>query len=202
MSGRFKVGERLVAGVGYNDGTYPSVNTKEHALWRSMLARCYTERNLILKPAYRGCSVSENFKHYTYFYEWCNNQKGFKILDEHKRMFALDKDLLSKGNKVYSEDACIFIPMEINNIIVKSDSLRGDYPIGVMYDKERDKFQSRMWVDNKPKFLGRFDNIEDAFNKYKVSKESHIKTVAEKWKYLIDYRAYEALISYQVEITD
>ena len=92
--------------------------------------------------------------------------------------------------------------MEINNIIVKSDSLRGDYPIGVMYDKERDKFQSRMWVDNKPKFLGRFDNIEDAFNKYKVSKENHIKTVAEKWKYLIDYRAYEALISYQVEITD
>ena len=202
VSGRFKVGERLVAGVGYNDGTYPSVNTKEHALWRSMLARCYTERNLILKPAYRGCSVSENFKHYTYFYEWCNNQKGFKIFDEHNRMFALDKDLLSKGNKTYSEDACIFVPMEINNIIVKSDSLRGDYPIGVMYDKERDKYQSKMWVDNKPKFLGRFDTVEDAFNKYKVSKESHIKTVAEKWKYLIDYRAYEALISYQVEITD
>ena len=161
----------------------------------------YREK-LVIKTCIQGCSVSDNFKDYTYFYEWCNNQKGFKIFDEHNRMFALDKDLLSKGNKVYSEDACIFIPMEINNIIVKSDSLRGDYPIGVMYDKERDKFQSRMWVDNNPKFLGRFDTVEDAFNKYKVSKESHIKTVAEKWKYLIDYRAYEALISYQVEITD
>ena len=202
MSGRFKVGEKLVAGVGYNDGTYPSVGVKEHALWRSMLARCYTERNLRLKPAYRGCSASESFKKYKYFYEWCNNQKGFKMYDQSGRMFALDKDLLLKGNKVYSEDTCVFIPMEINNIIVKSDSLRGDYPVGVGYDKERDKFQSKMWVENKPKFLGRFDTVEEAFSKYKESKETHIKTVAEKWKDLIDYRAYEALMNYKVEITD
>lgn len=202
MGGRFKVGDKLVAGVGYNDGTYPAVKTKEHALWRSMLSRCYTERNLLLKPAYRGCSVSDNFKDYTYFYEWCNNQKGFKIYDENGRMFALDKDLLHKGNKVYSEASCVFIPMEVNNLIVKSDSLRGEYPIGVVYDKERDKYQARMWVDNKPKFLGRYDTIEAAFSKYKQSKEHHIKVVAEKWESLIDYRAYEALMNYRVDITD
>ena len=202
MSGRFKVGEKLVAGVGYNDGTYPAVKTKEHALWRSMLSRCYTERCLLLKPAYRGCSVSDNFKDYTYFYEWCNKQVGFKTYDEKGRMFALDKDLLNKGNKIYSEGTCVFLPMEINNLIVKSDSLRGDLPIGVVYDKERNKYQAKMWVDNKPKFLGRYDTIEAAFSKYKQSKEQHIKVVAEKWKGLIDYRAYEALIGYRVEITD
>ena len=202
MSGRFKVGEKLVAGVGYNDGTYPAVKTKEHALWRSMLSRCYTERNLLLKPTYRGCSVSDNFKDYTYFYEWCNKQVGFKTYDENGRMFALDKDLLHKGNKVYSEGTCVFIPMEINNLIVKSDSLRGEYPIGVGYDKERDKYRAKLWVNNKPKFLGRYDTIEAAFSKYKQSKEQHIKVVAEKWKGLIDYRAYEALMKYQVEITD
>ena len=202
MIGRFKVGEKLVAGVGYNDGTYPAVKTKEHALWRSMLSRCYIERNLLLKPAYRGCSVSDNFKDYTYFYEWCNKQKGFKTYDENGRMFALDKDLLHRGNKVYSEDTCVFIPMEINNLIVKSDSLRGEYPIGVVYDKERNKYQTKMWVDNKPKFLGRYDTVEAAFSKYKESKEQHIKVVAEKWKGLIDSRAYEALMKYKVEITD
>ena len=202
MSGRFKVGEKLVAGVGYNDGTYPAVKTKEHSLWRSMLSRCYTERCLLLKPTYRGCSVSNNFKDYTYFYEWCNKQVGFKTYDEKGRMFALDKDLLHKGNKIYSEDTCVFLPMEVNNLIVKSDSLRGDFPIGVVYDKERDKYQAKMWVDNKPKFLGRYDTIEAAFSKYKQSKEQHIKVVAEKWKGLIDYRAYEALMKYQVEITD
>ena len=202
MSGTYKAGEKLVAGVGYNDGTYPSRGVKEHALWRSMLARCYTERNLKLRPAYRGCSVSDTFKKYKYFYEWCNNQKGFKMYDQNGRMFALDKDLLMKGNKVYSEDTCIFVPMEINNIIVKSDSLRGKYPVGVGYDKERGKFQSNMWVENKPKFLGRFDTVEEAFSKYKESKETHIKIVAEKWKDLIDYRDYEALLNYKVEVTD
>ena len=195
--GRFKSGETLVAGVGYNEGKYPSVKVKEHALWRSMLARCYTERNLLLKPAYRGCSVSDNFKQYSFFYEWCNKQVGFKV-----EGFALDKDLLIKGNKVYSEDTCVFVPLEINNLIVKSDSLRGDYPIGVTFDKERNKFQARIWINNKPKFLGRFEDIDSAFLAYKTAKESHLKVIAEKWKGLIDQRAYEALMNYQVEITD
>ena len=201
-NGRFKSGEKLVAGVGYNSGVYPSVKVKEHALWRSMLARCYTERNLKKKPAYIGCIVSDNFKMYEFFYEWCNGQIGFNEIDENGRQFALDKDLLIKGNKIYSEDTCVFIPMEINNVIVKSDSLRGEYPIGVAYDKERDKFQARLWINNKPKFLGRFETVEEAFNKYKVSKENNIKLIANKWKGLIVCRAYEALMNYQVEITD
>ena len=167
-----------------------------------MLARCYTERNLQKKPNYIGCTVSDNFKMYEFFYEWCNEQIGFNAIDENGRQFALDKDLLIKGNKIYSEDTCVFIPMEINNVIVKSDSLRGEYPIGVAYDKERDKFQARLWINNKPKFLGRFETVEEAFNKYKVSKEDNIKLIANKWKGLIDCRAYEALMNYQVEITD
>ena len=188
--------------MGFNDGIYPSVGTKEHSLWRSMLARCYKESNLLKKPTYRDCEVSDNFKDYTYFYEWCNKQVGFNSLDENERVFALDKDLLVKGNKVYSENTCVFVPMEINNLIVKSDSIRGDYPIGVVYDKDRGKFQTKLWVNNKPKFLGRFETVEEAFEKYKECKEAHIKLVAEKWKHLIDFRAYEALMKYEVEVTD
>ena len=160
-------------------------------------SRCYNERNLKRKPAYRGCSVSENFKNYTYFYEWCNNQLGFG-----KEGWNLDKDLLIKGNKVYSEDTCVFVPMEINNVIVKADSLRGDLPIGVVFDKSRNKFQARMWANNKPKFLGRYETPEEAFQVYKINKEKHIKKIAEDWKGMIDYRAYEALINYEVDIND
>ncbi len=195
--GRYKAGISLVAGVGYNDGKYPSNNTKEHSLWRSMLSRCYNEINLKRKPAYRGCSVSENFKNYAYFYEWCNKQIGFG-----EDGWNLDKDLLIKGNKVYSEDNCVFVPMEINNVIVKADSLRGDLPIGVVFDKSRNKFQARMWANNKPKFLGRYETPEEAFTVYKLNKEKHIKKIAEEWKGVIDYRAYEALINYEVDIND
>jgi hypothetical protein len=35
-----------------------------------------------------------------------------------------------------------------------------------------------------------------------LAKEAYIKEVANKWKDQIDPRAYEALMSYQVEIND
>lgn len=188
---------KLVAGVGYNDFKYKSSGTKEHSLWRSMLARCYNESNLLKKPAYLGCTVSENFKNYSYFYEWCNEQIGFG-----NKGWCLDKDLLIKGNKIYSEDNCVFVPMIVNNIIVKADSIRGEFPIGVVYDKDRNKFQSKFWSNNKPVHLGRFDTPEEAFYAYKKAKESYIKSVALKWKDQIDPRAYDALMNYQVDITD
>ena len=50
--------------------------------------------------------------------------------------------------------------------------------------------------------LGYFNTEMEAFLAYKQAKESYIKEVANKWKDHIDHRAYEALMNYQVEITD
>ena len=47
-------------------------------------------------------------------------------------------NLLIKGNKVYSEDSCVFIPREINSLLTKRDNNRGEYLIGVSWHK-RDK---------------------------------------------------------------
>ena len=55
---------------------------------------------------------------------------------------------------------------------------------------------------NKQKHLGLFDNEIDAFRKYKQAKEYQIKNMAEIYKGLVDPRAYEALMNYQVEIDD
>ena len=51
-------------------------------------------------------------------------------------------------------------------------------------------------------YLGYFNTEIEAFNAYKKAKEAFIKEQAEKWKGKIDDRAYEALMDYQVEITD
>ena len=77
-------------------------------------------------PTYLGCKVSDNFKHYTYFFEWCQTQIGFEGCD-----FSLDKDLIYKGNKEYNENNCVFIPIEINNVLTKRQLDRGTFPIGV-----------------------------------------------------------------------
>ena len=104
-----------VYGVGVLGTRHPSaingVKTKEYELWSSMLERCYSDALKKRRPTYGDCKVSNNFLHYEYFYEWCNQQVGFGNEGWH-----LDKDLLIKGNKFYSESTCVFIPSEINTV--------------------------------------------------------------------------------------
>ena len=191
-----------VYGAGILGTKYPSkvngVKTKEYILWCSMLQRCFSEKYQKKQPTYKDCEVSDNFKSYEYFYEWCNNQTGFNSID-----FDLDKDLLIKGNKVYSENTCLFLPHEVNVGFVKAKTIRGELPIGVTIDKRHNVYVANLKAKHKEKsYIASFSNPIEAFNAYKKAKELYIKELANKWKGKIDERAYNALISYQVEITD
>ena len=79
---------------------------------------------------------------------------------------------------------------------------RGEYPVGVSYDKQRDKFLAGYSVNGVRKGLGRYDTIEEAFRVYKLAKESHIKQIADAWKSSLDDRVYNALINYNVDMYD
>ena len=191
-----------VHGVGVLGTKHPysinGVKTKEYELWSSMLERCYSDALKKRRPTYGDCKVSNNFLHYEYFYEWCNQQVGFGNEGWH-----LDKDLLIKGNKVYSEDTCVFIPKEINMVLTKSTASRGEYLIGVNWCKTNRAFKAQVNKSKgKKEHLGSFNTELEAFNAYKIAKESFVKELANKWKDEIDERAYEALMNYEVEITD
>ena len=191
-----------VFGVGITGTKYPTneggVNTKEYALWNNMLKRCYSDDFKKKNPTYEGCEVSDNFKSYEYFYEWCHNQIGFG-----NKNWQLDKDLLTKGNKVYSESACVFLPKEINSVLIKSDRIRGNHLIGVYWHNTNKAFVAQVKKNKgKSEHLGSFNTEIEAFNAYKEAKESFVKEQAEKWKDQIDVRAYKALMNYEVEITD
>ena len=195
-----------VYGVGVLGTKYPSrvngVLTKEYELWRDMLQRCYSDTYKKKRPTYEGCKCSDNFLHYEYFYEWCHKQVGFGN-DGNGNPFHLDKDLLTKGNKVYSENTCVFIPQEINSLLVKCTATRGDHLIGVHWNNASKAFVARVNKNKgKREYLGCFKTEIEAFNAYKIAKELYIKEQAEKYKSQIDPRAYEALMNYQVEITD
>lgn len=183
-------------GVGINDK--PDYwDSKEYRLWDDMLRRCYSDLYQAKKPTYIGCEVSENFKSYSYFYTWCHKQVGFGVAG-----FHLDKDLLIKGNKFYSEDTCVFVPKEINALILKCDKSRGVNPIGVTFHKRIRKYAAKINHNAKRVHIGYYDDPVVAFNAYKKEKERHIKNVANKYIESIDPRAYEALMQYTVEITD
>ena len=191
-----------VCGVGIVGTKYVykinGVQTKEYVLWKHMLQRCYSDDFKKERPTYEGCQVSENFKSYEYFYEWCHEQVGFG-----NEGFQLDKDLLVKGNKVYSEDSCVFLPSEINMVLVKHTPSRGKHPIGVSWYSKSKTFMAQVNKNKgKPENLGYFKTEIEAYNAYKTAKESFIKEQANKWKDNIDIRAHDALMNYQVEITD
>ena len=186
-----------IVGTKYQISEYGR-NTKEYVLWKSMLERCYSTALKKRYPTYEYCKVSENFKYYEYFYEWCNKQIGFNSEGWH-----LDKDLLVKGNKVYSESTCVFLPAEINSLLVKSDKIRGKHPIGVSWNKRDEVFVAKVKKSKgKSEYLGLFNTELEAFNAYKTAKEAFVKEQANKWKGKIDERAYNALMSYEVDIDD
>lgn len=194
--------EKLVRGIGVKGNKYPSSisrkHVKEYKLWESMLDRC-TDKWKIKSPTYAGVTCSENFKSYSFFYEWCQEQVGFGNIDSKGIFWHLDKDILVKGNKVYSEDNCVFIPQRINNLLLKVDKARGKDLLGVFYREDKGKFMCSC----SPKgYLGLFNNSQEAFVAYKNYKEALIKSVANEYKDRLDQRVYQALINYTVEITD
>lgn len=207
--GSFKAGSikcpysKSLFGVGYlGEGEYVSkINgkiTKEYDLWRGMLRRCYSKETKKEFNRYKDVIVCEEWLNFQNFAKWCN-ENYYKI--EGQRM-ELDKDIIKKGNKVYSPEMCVFVTSSINNIFIKNNKNRGKYPIGVSYNKQSNKFTSICNVNNKQYYLGVFDTSIEAFLVYKKFKESYIKSVANEYKNRIPDKLYDALLKYEIEITD
>lgn len=186
--------DRGFLGVGKHEATINSQATYKYKCWMAIFIRCYAEYALNKRPTYRGCEVCEDWLNFQNFGDWfdANYVDGWE----------LDKDILHKGNKLYSPDNCCFVPEEINKLFIKSDGSRGEYPIGVNYHKTHNLYVARMTNEGERIFLGSYNTPKDAFNAYKRAKELHIKAVADKWKPLISDKLYKAMYSYQVEITD
>ena len=92
---------------------------------------------------------------------------------------------------------------EINSLLTKSTSSRGEHLIGVYWHKRDKTFIARARKNKgKSEWLGLFKTELEAFNAYKKAKESFVKEQANNWKSQIDIRAYNALMNYTVEITD
>ena len=200
--------ERRTYGVGYlGEGKYNSREndklTKCYNTWIHMLERCYDPKLQEKEPTYKGCTVEDyllNFQNFAHWYE--NNY--YEIEDE---VMCLDKDILFKGNKIYSPETCVFVPQNINTLFIKCNKSRGDYPIGVCYNKQNGKYIPQCNVCNsKSRHLGCFDNPEEAFQVYKQYKEKYIKEVIDSYEGIIPEPHYSklknAIYNYKVEIND
>ncbi len=188
-----------VWGIGFNDkGKYTSrrngKHTKVYCTWICMLQRCYDEELHERNKTYRNCRVCEEWLSFQNFGKWFD--------DNYTEGYQLDKDLLVKGNKLYSPETCCFIPKELNLLIIRRDpeTRTSDLPLGLQWWRKGIRVKLR--INNKQKHVGCYNTIENAFTAYKTTKETHIIAMAEKYKGSIDNRAYEALLNYTIDIKD
>lgn len=191
-----------ICGVGYiGVGKFSAyikghVASQEYLIWHGMMRRCYDDEFLKNNLTYLGCSVCESWHNFQNFSEWYVGQKGYSD------GWQLDKDLTVLGNKVYSPETCSLIPREVNNLLVNSKAKRGEFPLGVYWDKKKRKFIARISRGNGVEHIGCYTQPEVAFAAYKVIKESYIKEVANKHKDILSDAMYSNLINYTVSITD
>lgn len=186
----------LYFGVG-NRGDY-LINTRGERLhsfdiWYKMLARCYSCKKEY--STYKDCTVCKEWLFFPTFKKWydINYVEGY----------ALDKDILLKGNKIYSPQTCCFIPIEVNSLFTKNNIRRGDLPIGVKR-KGKHKYEASLSINNNLKYLGSFCTVNEAFNAYKKSKEENIRKIATELYFSnkIAKKVYNALMNYEVEFND
>lgn len=196
--------EPRVYGIGYfGDGKYkagqPGNATKQYDTWHSMMSRCYDKKHY---PTYEDCIVCDEWLNFQEYGKWFDSNY-YEISGE---KMCLDKDILTKRNKIYSPDTCIFVPEKINILFTKRQNTRGEYPIGVKWHKRDKIFEAQCNVyengNIKRKYLGRFNTLEEAFIVYKNTKEQNIKNIAELYKENIPEILYNALYKYEVEWDD
>ena len=199
--------ERRTCGVGYlGEGKYKTrkneKNTDEYEIWHSMIKRCYDSKYQEKYPTYKGCRVEEYLLNFQHMGKWIEDNY-YEVPGE--RM-CLDKDILHKGNKIYSRETCIFVPNRINNLFTKRDNDRGDCPIGVTPNSAGNYEASCRNRYGKSICLGTYSTKEEAFQAYKKYKEKLIKEVIDEYEGIIPEPHYsrlkEAMYNYKVEIDD
>ncbi len=160
--------------------------------WHNAHNRCYGKNK---KNCYKDCTMCE---------EWLNDKDSFiswvneNYYTVEGETMCLDKDILVKGNKVYSPDTCIFVPSRINDMlggISKKNKKNSDLPIGVLQVGNRYKANIKGYRNS-------HETIEEAFKDYKKHRESYIISVADEYIDKIPYKLYEALCNYTIDITD
>lgn len=188
---------KLIYGVGTNSGgkykaTVDGKKTKAYVAWFNMLQRAYCPKYQAKQPTYTCCSVDEAFHDFQDFAEW------FEGHEYSYHGYELDKDLLVAGNKIYSPDYCVFVPSQLNTLLIDRAAERGEYPQGVGFVKTRGRFRSRLNINGKRKHLGYFDTPQEAYQVYKTAKESYVKTKALEWQDRIANNVFEALMNWKL----
>ena len=176
--------------------------TDEYKIWHGVLQRCYDPKFHEKHSTYKDCTVEDYLLNFQHMGKWLEDNY-YEVPGE---KMCLDKDILCKGNKIYSRDTSILVPERINLLFTKRDKSRGNSPIGATPNSSGN-YQVRCHDEyGKSIYLGTYNTKEKAFQVYKQYKEKVIKKVIDSYKEKIPEPFYSklktAMYNYKVEIDD
>lgn len=172
----------LTYGWGINDADYPvflreyngRTNGRQnvrviwscpfYGRWKGMVERCHSEKFQAKQPTYIGCSVCEEWRYFSVFKAWMEQQDW--------EGNELDKDVLVRGNKIYSPETCYFVSSDVNKFF-NDHSLRDKSCtlMGARQRKDTGKYNSHCHqLGDGPKYLGQFETEAEAHEAWLVEK--------------------------------
>lgn len=161
-------------------------------IWYNMYNRCYSSKYHERSPQYKDCSMCDEWlDDKEEFYEWVR-ENYYTVGNE---QIDLDKDILVKGNKIYSPDTCIFAPHSINTYF---ESLTRE-PI---YLPKLNKYKMEIYLEGKNVNIGYYDTEEEAKKSYIRHKEAAILSKADIYKDKIPRKLYNAMANWNIELSD
>lgn len=189
---KIKNKSKLVCVVGTNDLTIKG-NEAAYSKWTGMLTRCYNPKYHVKKPTYKGCSVCDEWLTFSKFKAWydLNNRVGME----------LDKDILVRGNKIYSPEFCRFVPKEINTLLLTgSKSTNPNKLQGAYGPTKNGSYVAKISKNSKLIYLGTEPTELLAHLLYKMVKEQWINDLANHYYSLgqIDSDLYTALLHWNI----
>lgn len=184
---------KLVRGVGINDANYKVCRVETigynsegkcsqrvvwecpfYKRWKNMIERCYAPEKY---PTYELSTVCNDWIYFSKFKKWMEHQPW--------EGNQLDKDIISKGNNLYSPETCRFVPGYINCILLTSGASRGELAIGVCkhnHYKNGPRFMAQCKTTDcdtglvSNKYLGVFDTELEAHRAWQLVKMNDIYT--------------------------
>ena len=135
--------------------------------------------------------MSRSFESFDYWLDWSRSQKGFMHFDMSGSVFQSESDLLSYGNKRYTEDTVLYVPNSVNQLC-KPSSCKS----GVQY-QERKLKPYRSYINKLGKVygLGYSETEEEAYNISMCARVEYIKELREMYKGVTDSRVWESILS-------
>lgn len=153
--------------------------------WYNMMSRCYGLQSR--KKGHENCLVCKEWHiPFVYYKWWIDNY--YEIGNE---QMDLDKDILKKGNYIYSPKYAMYVPHRINTlfeqITCKINYKNGKYVLN---------------FGGKEKRIEKFDTELEAKQRWIEYKTKLIRDCAAQYKGKIPDRLYNAMIEWKIELSD